>query len=136
MLNSKSPTLNYLMQILGHKIMSLNVSVWFWFELLAFYAGSLCQCGYDSLSGDEYLHETFYFLLFLFLFKILLSPNIKNYEFGRCYICLADYEEGDQIRVLPCFHEYHMSCVDKWLKEIHGYCHLLSFFLYLPVFIL
>ncbi|KAK7329997.1 hypothetical protein VNO77_24181 [Canavalia gladiata] len=42
----------------------------------------------------------------------------------QCYICLAEYEEGDQIRVLPCKHEYHMSCVDKWLKEIHGVCPL------------
>ncbi|XP_022870174.1 E3 ubiquitin-protein ligase RLIM-like [Olea europaea var. sylvestris] len=42
----------------------------------------------------------------------------------QCYICLADYEEGDKIRVLPCHHEYHMLCVDKWLKEIHGVCPL------------
>ncbi|XP_010244797.1 PREDICTED: uncharacterized protein LOC104588534 [Nelumbo nucifera] len=42
----------------------------------------------------------------------------------QCYICLAEYEEGDKIRVLPCHHEYHMPCIDKWLKEIHGVCPL------------
>ncbi|OMO52240.1 Zinc finger, RING-type [Corchorus capsularis] len=43
---------------------------------------------------------------------------------AQCYICLAEYEEEDKIRVLPCHHEFHMSCVDKWLKEIHGVCPL------------
>ncbi|CAK7338530.1 unnamed protein product [Dovyalis caffra] len=47
-----------------------------------------------------------------------------NDEDEQCYICLAEYEEGDKIRVLPCHHEYHMACVDKWLKEIHGVCPL------------
>ncbi|KAK8597911.1 hypothetical protein V6N13_095305 [Hibiscus sabdariffa] len=42
----------------------------------------------------------------------------------QCHICLAEYEEGDKIRVLPCQHEFHMACVDKWLKEIHGVCPL------------
>ncbi|CAL5339493.1 unnamed protein product [Camellia sinensis] len=42
----------------------------------------------------------------------------------QCYICLSEYEEEDEIRVLPCHHEFHMSCVDKWLKEIHGVCPL------------
>ncbi|XP_059286477.1 uncharacterized protein LOC132039936 isoform X1 [Lycium ferocissimum] len=42
----------------------------------------------------------------------------------QCHICLAEYEEGDKIRVLPCHHEFHLSCVDKWLKEIHGVCPL------------
>ncbi|KAJ6335058.1 hypothetical protein OIU78_011819 [Salix suchowensis] len=66
---------------------------------------------------------------------VVHSFTLKNYkkfqgnENGaqheqQCHICLVDYEEGDEIRVLPCSHEYHMSCVDKWLKEIHGVCPL------------
>ncbi|GFY99691.1 RING/U-box superfamily protein [Actinidia rufa] len=43
---------------------------------------------------------------------------------AQCYICLSEYEDSDKIRVLPCRHEFHMMCVDKWLKEIHGVCPL------------
>lgn len=54
--------------------------------------------------------------------KVETALSIDNVE--RCYICLADYENGDAIRILPCHHEYHMNCVDKWLKEIHRVCPL------------
>ncbi|KAJ7551126.1 hypothetical protein O6H91_07G135800 [Diphasiastrum complanatum] len=45
-------------------------------------------------------------------------------EAAQCYICLVEYEEGDQVRVLPCHHDYHKGCVDKWLKEVHRVCPL------------
>ncbi|CAI9292386.1 unnamed protein product [Lactuca saligna] len=53
--------------------------------------------------------------------KIDASETGPNYV-QQCYICLVDYEEGDEIRVLPCRHEYHAPCVDKWLKEVNGVC--------------
>lgn len=34
----------------------------------------------------------------------------------RCMICLDDYEVKDSLRMLRCRHEFHVKCVDKWLK--------------------
>jgi len=41
-----------------------------------------------------------------------------------CAICLGDFEEGDQLRCLPCKHQqFHASCVDHWLSKA-GRCPL------------
>ncbi|KAG6534264.1 uncharacterized protein LOC121985130 [Zingiber officinale] len=45
-------------------------------------------------------------------------------EAAQCFICLVEYEEGDCMRLLPCNHEFHRTCIDKWLKEIHRVCPL------------
>lgn len=44
----------------------------------------------------------------------------------QCPICLLDFEEGDDLRVLPCEreHVYHQSCIDPWLLEVSGSCPL------------
>lgn len=34
-----------------------------------------------------------------------------------CPICLLDYSEGDELRVLPCNHFMHKSCLDAWLAN-------------------
>jgi len=46
--------------------------------------------------------------------------NTPKKRTARCYICLVEYEEGERMRVLPCHHEFHLLCVDKWLKEVHS----------------
>merc|ERR1711972_432714 len=33
-----------------------------------------------------------------------------------CTVCLDDFEEGDEIRRLPCKHVYHRASIDKWLS--------------------
>ncbi|CAK8561860.1 unnamed protein product [Lathyrus sativus] len=64
--------------------------------------------------------------------KVVESLPVKSYEklhkhqedATQCYICLVEYEDGDSVRVLPCHHEFHRTCIDKWLKEIHRVCPL------------
>ncbi|XP_067657771.1 E3 ubiquitin-protein ligase RNF38-like isoform X3 [Haliotis asinina] len=33
-----------------------------------------------------------------------------------CVVCMCDFESRQLLRVLPCGHEFHTKCVDKWLK--------------------
>mmetsp|Transcript_6338 Transcript_6338/g.11307 ORF Transcript_6338/g.11307 Transcript_6338/m.11307 type:complete len:622 (-) Transcript_6338:71-1936(-) len=39
----------------------------------------------------------------------------------QCCICLVDFESGDSMRKLPCEHQYHADCVDRWIAT-HDSC--------------
>lgn len=38
-------------------------------------------------------------------------------EAAKCMVCLCQYEMGEDVRTLPCFHRFHVSCVDEWLNR-------------------
>ena len=40
---------------------------------------------------------------------------------GSCDICLDDFKKGESTKVLNCKHDYHVKCVDPWLKQ-HTTC--------------
>ncbi|XP_046364904.1 uncharacterized protein LOC124141063 isoform X2 [Haliotis rufescens] len=45
------------------------------------------------------------------------SSDSSGNDTSDCLICMCDYQEGDSLRILPCCHEFHQPCIDKWLKN-------------------
>eukprot|EP00624_Nannochloropsis_granulata_P006140 evm.model.NODE_44504_length_16067_cov_12.423352.4 len=55
------------------------------------------------------------------------DPLLKTAHVDKhCSICLADYEEGETLCVLPCRHSYHDDCLDHWITA-HSKCPLCNY---------
>lgn len=46
-----------------------------------------------------------------------LTSIPSNPEASRCMICLNDYQIGDVVTTLPCFHMFHPECITEWLNR-------------------
>lgn len=56
------------------------------------------------------------------------SSNIVDAPVNNmCVICLEAFKMGDEIRELPCYHEYHITCIDPWLTSKSCECPLCKF---------
>ncbi|CEH12386.1 Predicted E3 ubiquitin ligase [Ceraceosorus bombacis] len=51
-----------------------------------------------------------------------LPPGRSYYSCDECAICLDNFVDGDQVRVLPCGHIFHRSEIDDWLVRIRKVC--------------
>ncbi|XP_065289240.1 E3 ubiquitin-protein ligase RNF38 isoform X3 [Dermacentor albipictus] len=51
------------------------------------------------------------------LLSYRFNPETHESEQTSCVVCMCDFEARQVLRVLPCGHEFHARCVDKWLKN-------------------
>ncbi|XP_045540791.1 probable E3 ubiquitin-protein ligase ZFP1 [Papilio machaon] len=45
------------------------------------------------------------------------SEQTRHGEQTSCVVCMCEFEARQTLRVLPCAHEFHAKCVDKWLRS-------------------
>ncbi|KAL8133224.1 receptor homology region, transmembrane domain- and RING domain-containing protein 2 [Apium graveolens] len=53
------------------------------------------------------------------IFTAVLDDNCTS---STCAICIEDYTVGEKLRVLPCRHKFHATCVDAWLTSWRTFC--------------
>ncbi|KAL7433872.1 hypothetical protein ACHAXH_005005, partial [Discostella pseudostelligera] len=50
------------------------------------------------------------------------DPSLQQQEqqtmhSSSCAVCLEQYQVGETLRTIPCFHTFHASCIDPWLAQ-------------------
>ncbi|XP_077248550.1 E3 ubiquitin-protein ligase At1g12760-like isoform X2 [Tasmannia lanceolata] len=54
------------------------------------------------------------------------TDRVLSGENAECCICLSAYDDGVDLRELPCMHHFHCTCIDKWLY-INATCPLCKY---------
>ncbi|KAL4910355.1 hypothetical protein BDW74DRAFT_144938 [Aspergillus multicolor] len=52
------------------------------------------------------------------------TPTPTEHPNFSCPICTDDFVKGQDLRVLPCNHQFHPECIDPWLVNVSGTCPL------------
>ncbi|KDE09472.1 hypothetical protein MVLG_00374 [Microbotryum lychnidis-dioicae p1A1 Lamole] len=56
-----------------------------------------------------------------------MSTNLGDVDDNMtCPVCLCEFDEGDDLRLLPCDgrHRFHCECIDPWLLNVSSHCPL------------
>lgn len=56
-------------------------------------------------------------------FSFVKLPAGGSTGSSDCSVCLEIFQEGEQLRRLPCLHFFHTNCIDPWLEVSSDFCH-------------
>ena len=73
-------------------------------------------------NNDEILRSLPVFKIDEKFMEVSQKEENKNEQFQKCVICMEKYEINDEVKTLPCFHLFHKSCIDQWLKSGNDTC--------------
>jgi len=54
----------------------------------------------------------------------LPSVSYEVFQGGSCSVCITPFEKHDVVASLPCRHNFHRTCISKWLAECKRTCPL------------
>jgi hypothetical protein len=89
--------------------------------------GAVLRCrtarAHDRLHVHVRAHDTSLFCVEISQLQTKTLSACTECE-GVCAVCQSEWEEGDEVRVLPCGHQFHTGCVDRWLGQHKACCPL------------
>ncbi|KZT36629.1 hypothetical protein SISSUDRAFT_1049562 [Sistotremastrum suecicum HHB10207 ss-3] len=86
------------------------------FEALLDLADILGQAKSTVATKDEIAHAGLEVLKPASLARYLQEGKVASNTVERCLICLDNYEQDEDLRLLQCRHAFHKACVDRWLE--------------------
>ena len=54
--------------------------------------------------------------------EIIKYKELDNSLENKCSVCLVEFQDDDNVMILPCKHYYHTNCIKEWLKEYDYKC--------------
>ncbi len=81
--------------------------------------GLYCCKSMGNISYDRQRHTTLTIVDDMSDFKIFSDIlQIEGlYNDTSCSICFDNFENDEQVKILPCKHYFHISCINKWLDK-------------------
>eukprot|EP00931_Biecheleriopsis_adriatica_P008798 TRINITY_DN10992_c0_g1_i1.p1 TRINITY_DN10992_c0_g1~~TRINITY_DN10992_c0_g1_i1.p1 ORF type:complete len:377 (-),score=68.09 TRINITY_DN10992_c0_g1_i1:47-1144(-) len=46
-----------------------------------------------------------------------IRSGAEDESAGECSVCMEGFVQGQELRVLPCLHRFHRSCIDRWILQ-------------------